>query len=53
MLLMIKYFQKRLKELLETKPCTNDKFKGFILLNWKDLTTKDEDRIKCKYVEVK
>ncbi len=45
-------FQKRLKELLKSKPCTNDNFKGFILLNWKDLTTPDEDRVKCKYVKV-
>lgn len=45
-------FEKRLKKLLKNKPCTNDTFKGFILLNWKDLYCQDEDDVNTKYVKV-
>ncbi len=45
-------FEKRLRELLEHKPCTNPNFKGFILINWKDFYREIEDDIKVKYIEV-
>ena len=45
-------FEKRLRSLLEGKKCTNSVFKGFILLNWKDLYCADEDDTNPRYIKV-
>jgi hypothetical protein len=42
-------FEKRLKNLLKNKPCTNSSFKGFILVRWKDFRV-DESVVNIKYV---
>lgn len=43
-------FERRLKALLDSKPCNNKHFKGFILMNWKDFYRKD-GKSQVKYVK--
>ena len=42
-------FEKRLRDLLKNKPCTNPSFKGFKLIRWKDFRC-DEDEMNVRTI---
>ena len=44
-------FERRLKALLDSKPCNNKHFKGVILMNWKDFYRKD-GKSQVKYITI-